>query len=198
MYIPTGRLDALYSTRLSSTLQATIAAISDPRSSLSTERSPRSSGSPNNMMFSLQHDTGKWCTEYTWSAEDAMWGIKTLHNFGKIGTPLDVSDDPDKGPKRSSGVKRVDEEDAMEGGLKGRISAGAEFYLSAKEKSAGGEFANVCIPPNPTLYLSFTQSPPALDLQPSPTQPHHQHKYPLPPLPPLQHPIPHRPNHQRR
>jgi len=31
----------------------------------------------------------------------------------------------------------VDEEDAVEGGLKGRLSAGAEIYLSAKEKSAG-------------------------------------------------------------
>ena len=36
-------------------------------------------------------------------------------------------------------VKRVDEEDAMEGGLKGRVSIGEEFYFSAKEKSAGGE-----------------------------------------------------------
>jgi hypothetical protein len=26
----------------------------------------------------------------------------------------------------------------VEGGLKGRVSAGAEFYFSAKEKSAGG------------------------------------------------------------
>lgn len=30
------------------------------------------------------------------------------------------------------------EEDAVDGGLKGRVSAGAEFYFSAKEKSAGG------------------------------------------------------------
>ena len=53
---------------------------------------------------------------------------------------MDVSEDVDKsGSRKSSEVKRVDEEDAMEGGLKGRISAGAEFYLSAKEKSAGGK-----------------------------------------------------------
>ncbi|THH02406.1 hypothetical protein EW026_g439 [Hermanssonia centrifuga] len=43
----------------------------------------------------------------------------------------------DESSKAGSKPKRVDEEDAMEGGLKGRISAGAEFYLSAKEKSAG-------------------------------------------------------------
>lgn len=117
-----------------------VAAISDPRSNLLTERARGSSGSPSNVMFSLQHDTGKWCTEYTWSAEDGMWGVKCLHNFGKLWTPVDVSEDVDKsGSRKSSEVKRVDEEDAMEGGLKGRISAGAEFYLSAKEKSAGGK-----------------------------------------------------------
>jgi len=141
LYIPTGRLDALYSTRVSPTLQAMVAAISDPMSSLqSAERSRAGSGgSSSNVMFSLQHDTGKWCTEYTWSAEDGMWGVRCLHNFGKLWTPVDPSDEQVKSAtsKGRSGMKRVDEEEAMEGGLKGRISAGAEFYLSAKEKSAG-------------------------------------------------------------
>ncbi|EED84728.1 predicted protein [Postia placenta Mad-698-R] len=141
VYIPTGRLDALYSTRLSPTLQAMVAAISDPRSSLFAE-SPRGIAAPSsNIMFSLQHDTGKWCTEYTWSAEDGMWGVRCLHNFGKVGGPSEPVEDSEKSTaaptKTRSGVKRIDEEDAMEGGLKGRISAGAEFYFSAKEKSAG-------------------------------------------------------------
>ena len=39
-------------------------------------------------------------------------------------------------------MKRVDEEDAMEGGLKGRVSVDGEFYFSAKEKSAGGELGD--------------------------------------------------------
>lgn len=143
LYIPTGRLDALYSTRLSPTVQAMVAGISDPMSSLqSSETSRAGSGGPSsNIMFSLQHDTGKWCSEYTWSAEDSMWGVKVLHNFGKLWTPVDLSDESGKSAlasKGRSGMKRVDEEEAMEGGLKGRISAGAEFYLSAKEKSAGG------------------------------------------------------------
>ncbi|KAI0796586.1 mitochondrial distribution and morphology protein 10 [Abortiporus biennis] len=138
LYIPTGRLDALYSTRLSPTLQAMVAAISDPRSSLgANERSRGGNIASSNVMFSLQHDTGKWCTEYTWSAEDGMWGVRCLHNFGKLWTPGNVSDDSHSGSSKTSWEKRVDEEDAMEGGLKGRISAGAEFYLSAKEKSAG-------------------------------------------------------------
>lgn len=67
-----------------------------------------------------------------------MWGVRVLHNFGRI-----ASDSPEElngngaGPSKTS-VKRIDEEDAIEGGLKGRLSMGAEFYFSAKERSAGG------------------------------------------------------------
>ena len=88
-------------------------------------------------MFSLQHDTGKVCTEYTWSAEDGMWGVRSLYNFGRVGAPSDTSSSTEHAGRRK--VKRVDEEEAMEGGLKGRISAGAEVYFSALEKSGGGE-----------------------------------------------------------
>ncbi|KAI0960056.1 Mitochondrial distribution and morphology protein 10, variant 2 [Taiwanofungus camphoratus] len=141
LYIPTGRLDALYSTRLTPTLQAMVAAISDPRSNLSAERTRETNTYPSNIMFSLQHDTGKWCTEYTWSVEDGMWGIRGLHNFGKLGNPSETADEIDKSVSTVQGarseMKRIDEEDAMEGGLKGRLSAGAEFYFSAKERSAG-------------------------------------------------------------
>ena len=111
-----------------------VAAISDP--GYTTARA-RGHGASSNIMLSLQHDTGKWCTEYTWSAEDGMWGVRTLHNFGKLWTPAtDATEHSDK--STSTKPKRVDEEEAMEGGLKGRISAGAEFYISAKEKSDGG------------------------------------------------------------
>ncbi|KIM90998.1 hypothetical protein PILCRDRAFT_811512 [Piloderma croceum F 1598] len=134
LYLPTGRLDALYTTRLSPTLQALVAAISDPRSNLSTER--RSRGDDvSNVMISLQHDVGKWCTEYSWSADDGMWGVRLLHNFGRLGIPPDTSSTD--GSQRETRPKRVDEEEATGGGLKGRVSAGAEFYFSAKEKSAG-------------------------------------------------------------
>lgn len=97
-----------------------------------------------NIMFSLQHDVGKWCTEYTWSAEDGMWGVRVLHNFGRLGVPVEISEENEKNITSTSarsgvGVKRVDEEDPVDGGLKGRVSAGAEFYFSAKERSAGGQ-----------------------------------------------------------
>ncbi|KIY73417.1 mitochondrial distribution and morphology protein 10 [Cylindrobasidium torrendii FP15055 ss-10] len=126
LYIPTGRLDALYSTRLSPTLQGIVAAISEPPLTVRQN-------DPSNVMFSLQHDVGKWCSEYTYSAEDGMVGVKVLHNFGRLASAA-VEDDVSG---RGEQVRRIDEEEATEGGLKGRISAGAEMYFSAKEKSAG-------------------------------------------------------------
>ncbi|KAI0776030.1 mitochondrial distribution and morphology protein 10 [Trametes elegans] len=138
IYIPTGRLDALYSTRLTPTLQGMVAAISDPRVPIMSEKS-KLHGPASNIMFSLQQDTGKWCTEYTWSAEDGMWGVRSLYNFGRVGSTTDSAqgDSEKASAGRHSKPKRVDEEDAMEGGLKGRVSLGGEFYFSAKEKSAG-------------------------------------------------------------
>ena len=138
MYIPTGRVDALYSTRLSPNIQALVAAISDPRSnSLSAERMPGVNIPTSNIMLSLQHDTGRTCTEYTWSAEDGMLGVRLLHNFGKLAPSPEEAAKAQQSVSIGARRKRVDEEEAMEGGLKGRISAGAEVYFSAREKSAG-------------------------------------------------------------
>lgn len=138
-YLPTGRLDALYSTRMSPTLQALVVAISDPPSTVSSDMRGRG-GDPSNIMLNLQHDVGKWCTEYSWSAEDSMWGVRVLHNFGRLGMSIDSPEASDATTTSGRiGVKRVDEEDAVEGGLKGRVSVGAELYFSAKERSAGGQ-----------------------------------------------------------
>lgn len=109
-------------------------------------------------MLNLQHDVGKWCSEYSWSAEDGMWGVRVLHNFGKLGAPADIPDESASASSGASrGVRRVDEEDAVEGGLKGRLSAGAEFYFSAKERSAGGEYQFV-ISGSTSQRHSFTVS----------------------------------------
>ena len=115
-----------------------MAAISDPRSnSLSTERMRGVNIPTSNVMLSLQHDTGRTCTEYTWSAEDGMLGVRLLHNFGKLAPSPEEAAKTQKSVSTGSRQKRVDEEEAMEGGLKGRISAGAEVYFSAGERSAG-------------------------------------------------------------
>ena len=136
--MPTGRLDALYSIRLTPTIQALVAAISDPRSHSVTPEFPGRNADPSNLMINVQHDIGKWCTEYTWSAEDGMLGVRMLHNFGKSGTTSEVLEESLSLEKRV-GVRRVDEEDAVEGGLRGRMSIGAEVYFSAQERSAGGQ-----------------------------------------------------------
>lgn len=88
-------------------------------------------------MLSLQHDTGRTCTEYTWSAEDGMFGVRLLHNFGKLAPSPEEAAKAHQLVSTGSRRKRVDEEEAMEGGLKGRISAGVEAYFSARERSAG-------------------------------------------------------------
>ena len=139
LYIPTGRLDALYSVRLSATVQGLIAAISAPPLNAHSEYHGNRAGNLSNAMFSLQHDVGKWCTEYTYSAEDGMCGIKLLHNFGKLSGPVDISEESDVPARPHVGIKRVDEEEPIEGGLKGRVSIGAELYASARERSAGGQ-----------------------------------------------------------
>ena len=165
LYVPNGRLDALYSTRLSPTLQALVAAISDPRADLKQSQSTRTASSPSNIMFSLQHDTGRWCTEYTYSAEDSMLGVRMLHNFGKVAPPsgnVSVDESDRSATSRGGGgtmkMKRIDEEDAMEGGLKGRVSAGAEIYFSAKEKSAGGHpHPHPCIETKSLTYPMYVR-----------------------------------------
>lgn len=87
----------------------------------------------NTLLLSLQQDTGRWCTEYTWDSEGNIWGIQVLRNFGRVDSE-DISI-PFNDNDRSA--KRVDEEEIQEGGLRGRISAGAELYVGSK-KSAGG------------------------------------------------------------
>ena len=72
-----------------------------------------------------------------------MFGVRVLRNFGKLGN-AEVSTE-DVGVSHKEALKRVDEEEAMEGGLKGRLSAGAELYVST-EKSAGGEYLSTFKP----------------------------------------------------
>ncbi|KAF8309235.1 mitochondrial distribution and morphology protein 10 [Clavulina sp. PMI_390] len=170
-YIPSARLDALYTTRLTPTLQALISVISDPSSGpiyVTRAKGGGGLGGANNVMAYLQHDTGRWSTEYTWSADDGMWGARVLHNFGKL---AGEEDERERGASRGTGgEKRVDEEDAMEGGLRGRFSAGAEFYVSLKEKSAGvstGVRFTTLPDPAPT---SSTSSDPTSPSSPSPSE----------------------------
>jgi distribution and morphology protein 10 len=104
---------------------------------------------PGNVILNFQQDTGRWSTEYTYSATDGMLGFRGLYNFGlteaSLTTPVDeppiLALQPLIGPGADEADKqtRVDEEEAMEGGLRGRFSAGGEIYFSRKQRSLGGE-----------------------------------------------------------
>lgn len=74
-----------------------------------------------------------------------MFGMRGLYNFGWRPDQEDVAAVP---VLATDGSKRIDEEEAMEGGLRGRFSAGGEVYFSAKQRSFGGvSFLILLLPP---------------------------------------------------
>ena len=138
-------------------------------------------GTPGNILLSLQHDTGRYSGEYTYSAQDGMFGMRGLYNFGW---------QAEEQVKDAGGAgRRVDEEEMMEGGLRGRFSAGGEVYFSARQRSFGSESAFFCLLV-PSLYLSekvaesLWQSLPVfasrLSLHPRPIPMHLLPVHPLP------------------
>ncbi len=69
----------------------------------------------------FQHDLGKFSTEYLYSTDSALLGIRGLYNFGP--DPRKIASEPPS-------------EGALDG-LYGRFSAGAELYYGALNKSGG-------------------------------------------------------------
>lgn len=67
----------------------------------------------------LQHDVGKWSTEYLYSSDVALLGWRGLYNFGR--DPRTHPDPPELRPDKPVG----------------RFSAGAELYYGVLNKSAG-------------------------------------------------------------
>ncbi|WWC88282.1 uncharacterized protein L201_003189 [Kwoniella dendrophila CBS 6074] len=186
LHLPSLHLSGLATTRLTSTLQAHLAFLSQPStpsitrptspnnnintppsythsrqpsepsssssSAPSTNTIPQQQTPPGNILLSLQHDTGRYSGEYTYSLQDGMFGLRGLYNFGwqpqdiknvilntnyshNGNTITVVKEETVDGEK--DGEKRIDEEEMMEGGLKGRFSAGGEVYFSAKQRSFG-------------------------------------------------------------
>ncbi|KAK6907903.1 hypothetical protein I203_101904 [Kwoniella mangroviensis CBS 8507] len=149
LHLPSLHLSGLATTRLTPTLQAHLAFLSQPASPAATR--PASPNTPpshsRNILLSLQHDTGRYSGEYTYSAQDGMFGIRGLYNFGwqsaDIRNLIYNQSTPSGGvitvvkKETEQDGKRIDEEEMMEGGLKGRFSAGGEVYFSAKQRSFG-------------------------------------------------------------
>ena len=103
-HAPTGRLDGLAATRLSRTWLGMVSLIS-------LLPSTQQKGLAN-VVLNLQHNTGTWASDYSYSLDDGLVGCQALYHF-----------------------KARDEEGGE--GLRGRFSAGGEVFFSAKTKSAG-------------------------------------------------------------
>ncbi|KDN46440.1 hypothetical protein K437DRAFT_256165 [Tilletiaria anomala UBC 951] len=153
MHIPSSRVDALWTTRLAPTWQAILSASSTPPrvplsqqlSQLSGLASEQNTGystsnfkpTPTNLQILLQRDTGKWSTEYSYSLDDALWGFRFLHNFASREQTVRATDENGVTAKDIKSVAEDSTGWSAGGGLQGRFSAGAEFFFSSLEKSAG-------------------------------------------------------------
>lgn len=109
--MPQSRLEALYLRRLTPTRQLRVSAVSD--SSLNNGGT---------ILTLLQNDFGKYSTEYMYSTDSALIGIRGLYNFGI---------DPRVPPKEPITAERLVEP------MYGRFSAGAELYYGILNKSGG-------------------------------------------------------------
>lgn len=91
-------------------------------------------------MAMFQQDVGKWCSEYLYSTDGALIGIRGLYNFGR---------DPRVAEPPTTATEGCAEEKAA-----GRFSAGAELYYGILNKSAGS--LGSPLSDNCSIYLSDT------------------------------------------
>ncbi|KAK6526891.1 Mitochondrial distribution and morphology protein 10 [Arthrobotrys megalospora] len=133
MYLPASTLEALYLRRLAPTRQLKISAVSNSRL-------------PNGgtILALLQQDNGKYSSEYLYSTDVALIGIRGLYNFGF---------DPRKALPHNSGNGSADSRK-----IAGRFSAGAEVYYGILNKSGGVStgFRYTTLPSNTGSPLTMT------------------------------------------
>jgi mitochondrial distribution and morphology protein 10 len=123
LYLPTSHLEALYLRRISPVTQLKISAVSSNKL--------RSGGS---ILFLLSQDHAKYSTEYLYSTDSALLGVRGLYNFGPdprktelYTTPTPDNDDNNNNTQNTPPGYRPN----------GRFSAGAEIYYGVLNKSGG-------------------------------------------------------------
>ncbi|KAL9534491.1 Mitochondrial distribution and morphology protein [Sphaerulina musiva] len=116
LYLPASMLEALYLRRISPSRLLQLKCVSDG-----------TLPSGGMLLASLQNDYGKYTTEYLYSTDSALLGIRGLYNFGH--------DPRQPGPKRDLTFDRVAAHPWDH--QSGRLSAGAEAYFSPINKSGG-------------------------------------------------------------
>ena len=114
MYLPGSTLEAMYMRRTRPTQLVRINAVS-------------SSNLPNggSMLAVVQNDYGKYSTEYLYSTDSSLVGVRGLYNFG-----FDPRSPSDHQPTGRPVSHPWDHQS-------GRLSAGAEAYFSPMNKSGG-------------------------------------------------------------
>ncbi|KAH8552754.1 mitochondrial distribution and morphology protein 10 [Umbelopsis sp. PMI_123] len=122
MFLPGGNLEAAYSRRISETTQYIITAFSDPRKQGASL-----------IGMQLQRDVGRHCTEFSYTTDDGLLGLRGLYNFGH---------------------DRFDN---------GQWSAGAELYYGILDKSGGFStglrYQTLPTSVSPPISLTYTLNP---------------------------------------
>lgn len=127
LYLPRSTLEGLYMRRLSPKTQVKISCVSDSRL-------------PNGgtILGHLQHDASKHCTEYIYSTDSALLGIRGLYNFGSdppaAHPQFEPSSDDTISAANEAAAAAVTE---MRMQPHGRFSAGGEVYYGLLNKSGG-------------------------------------------------------------
>ncbi|KAI9295764.1 hypothetical protein K502DRAFT_324164 [Neoconidiobolus thromboides FSU 785] len=70
LYLPTPRLEALFTKKINNNLQFILSGIMTPYES-----------GKSHSYFLIQHEVKKWCTEYSFTSDDKLLGIRTLYKI---------------------------------------------------------------------------------------------------------------------
>ena len=127
LFLPRSTLEALYLRRLTPKTQLKISCVSDSRL-------------PNGgtILAHLQHDAAKHNTEYIYSTDSALLGVRGLYNFGPDPPPsraaFELSPDPTVSTANEAAALVTTSEPSQP---HGRFSAGGEIYYGLLNKSGG-------------------------------------------------------------
>lgn len=127
MFLPRSTLEALYLRRLSHRTQLKVSCVSDSRL-------------PNGgtILAHLQHDAAKHNTEYIYSTDSALFGVRGLYNFGPDLPPahplFDASPDSTISTANEAAAHAIAQTPNQS---HGRFSAGGEIYYGLLNKSGG-------------------------------------------------------------
>ncbi|CAG8519285.1 15018_t:CDS:2 [Acaulospora morrowiae] len=149
LYIPTGKLEAMYSRKFSPMMQCVIRGVSEPRTKTAQ------------CIAVLQYDAGKWCTEFSFTKEGELFGVNGLYHLVKHNPEDDNLDNGNDSKimtrelkvhhenntvkskvnekSLNDGLSETEENEEVEA-LKGEWSVGAEIFYGARERSGGVQF----------------------------------------------------------